>query len=108
MREIDRRTKFNRRVFIQGAASTVPAVAVATSTGLGVADAWADNATTLPPATLKTLVKVARDIYPHDTLADSYYITAVKPWDGKAAADPAVKAMIVEGVARLDQDAGPP
>jgi hypothetical protein len=105
MREIDRRTKFNRRVFIQGAASTVPAVAVATSTGLGVADAWADNATTLPPATLKTLVKVARDIYPHDTLADSYYITAVKPWDGKAAADPAVKAMIVEGVARLDQDA---
>ena len=105
MREIDRRTKFNRRVFIQGAASTVPAVAVATSTGLGVADAWADNATTLPPATLKILVKVARDIYPHDTLADSYYITAIKPWDGKAAKDPAVKALLEDGVRRLDQDA---
>ena len=54
---------------------------------------------------MKTLVKVARDIYPHDMLVDSYYITAVKPWDGKAAKDPAVKAMIQGGVARLDQDA---
>jgi hypothetical protein len=105
MREVDRRSKFNRRIFLQGAASAVPAAAVAANTGLGVTDAWAENATALTPATLKTLVKVARDIYPHDILADSYYITAVKPWDGKAAADPAVKAMINDGVGRLDQDA---
>jgi hypothetical protein len=38
-------------------------------------------------------------------LVDSYYITAVKPWDGKAAKDPAVKTMIEGGVSRLDQDA---
>jgi hypothetical protein len=105
MREVDRRSKYNRRVFLQGAASTVPAVAVATTTGLGITDAWAEDATTLTPATLKTMVKVARDIYPHDMLGDSYYITAVKPWDGKAAKDPAVKDMINSGVGRLDQDA---
>ena len=105
MREVDRRSKFDRRVFLQGAASAVPVVAVATSTGLGIGEAWADDATALTPATLKTLVKVARDIYPHDFLADSYYITAVKPWDGKAAKDPAVKEMINGGVGRLDQDA---
>ena len=56
-------------------------------------------------ATLKTLVKVARDIYPHDMLVDSYYITAIKPWDAKAAKDPAVKALLEDGVRRLDQDA---
>ena len=105
MREVDRRSRHTRRVFLKGAATTVPAVAVATSTGLAIADAWADDATTLTPATLKTLVKVARDIYPHDMLTDSYYIAAVKPWDAKAAKDPAVKAMINDGVARLDQDA---
>jgi len=105
MREIDRRSKYNRRVFLQGAATTVPVVAVASSAGLGITDAWAEDATTLTPAALKTLLKVARDIYPHDFLADSYYITAVKPWDGKAAKDLAVKAMISDGVARLDQDA---
>ncbi|MBX9821190.1 MAG: twin-arginine translocation signal domain-containing protein [Afipia birgiae] len=105
MREVDRRTKLNRRTFLQGAATAVPAVAVATSAGLSIEDAWAEGATTLAPATMKTLVKVARDIYPHDFLVDSYYITAVKPWDGKAAKDPAVKAMIEDGVKRLDQDA---
>ena len=105
MREVDRRSKYDRRVFLKGAATTVPAVAIATSTGLGVSDAWADDASTLTPATLKTLVKMARDIYPHDFLGDSYYITAIKPWDGKAAKDPAVKSLINDGVAGLDQAA---
>jgi len=105
MREVDRRSKYDRRVFLKGAATAVPVAAVATSTGLGISDAWADDATTLSPATMKTLVKVARDIYPHDMLGDSYYITAVKPWDGKATKDAAVKTMIEGGIARLDQDA---
>jgi hypothetical protein len=105
MREVDRRSKYNRRVFLQGAATAVPVVAVAASTGVAISDAWADEGTALAPVTLKTLVKVARDIYPHDFLADSYYITAIKPWDDKAANDPAVKAMINDGVGRLDQDA---
>src|SRR6478752_8216034 len=105
MREIDRRSKYDRRVFLKGAATAVPAVAIATSAGLSVSDAWAGDATTLTPATLKTLVKVARDIYPHDFLGDSYYITAIKPWDGKAAKDPSVKSLINDGVSRLDQQA---
>ena len=105
MREVDHRSKYSRRTFLQGAAAVAPVAAVATSAGLGVEDAWAADATTLAPATLKTLVKVARDIYPHDFLVDSYYITAIKPWDGKAAKDPAVKSLINEGVSRLDADA---
>jgi hypothetical protein len=105
MREVDRRSKYDRRVFLKGAATTVPAVAIATGTGLSVSDAWAEDATTLTPATLKTLMKMARDIYPHDFLGDSYYVTAVKPWDDKAAKDPAVKSLINDGVARLDQEA---
>ena len=105
MREVDRRSKYDRRVFLKGAATAVPTVAIATSAGFTVSDAWADDATTLTPAALKTLLKMARDIYPHDFLGDSYYITAVKPWDGKAAKDPAVKSLINDGVAKLDQEA---
>lgn len=105
MREVDRRSKLSRRIFMQGASVAVPVAAIATGTSLGIEDAWAADATTLAPKTLKTMVKVARDIYPHDFLADSYYIVAVKPWDGKAAKDPAIKVMLEEGVRRLDQDA---
>lgn len=105
MREIDKRSKFNRRTVLKGVAATLPAAAVVSTTGLGIGDAWAEDATTLSPAVLKTMVKVARDIYPHDFLVDLYYINAVKPWDGKAAKDAKVKAMLESGVAQLDEAA---
>ena len=105
MREVDRRSKHSRRIFLKGAAAAAPLAAIATSIPLGIEDAWAQDATALQPTTMKTLVKVARDIYPHDMLVDSYYVTAIKPWDGKAAKDAAVKTMIEDGVKRLDQDA---
>lgn len=105
MREVDRRSKHSRRVFLKGAATAVPVVAAAASVGVSIEDAWADEAGTLSPATMKTLLKVARDIYPHDVLGDSYYITAIKPWDDKAAKDGSVKALISDGIARLDQNA---
>src|SRR5258705_8646364 len=105
MREVDRRSKYNRRIFLQGAATAVPTVAIATNAGLGISDARADDAATLAPATLKTLVKVARDIYPHHFLGDGYYIAPIKTRDGEAAKDPAVKSLINDGVATLDQQA---
>jgi hypothetical protein len=105
MREVDRRTKYSRRIFLRGAATAVPTVAIAASVGLSIEDAWAEESTALAPSTMKTLVKVARDIYPHDFLGDVYYINAINPWDGKAAKDPAVKTLLEEGVRRLDQDA---
>ena len=105
MREVDRRSKHSRRVFLKGAATAAPVAAVASSVAVSIEGAWADDASALSPATMKTLLKVARDIYPHDVLGDSYYITAIKPWDGKAAKDPAVKSLISDGIARLDQNA---
>ena len=103
MREVDRRSKIDRRNFLKTAAAVPPAAAVAVTTGLSIDGAWADNAQTLKPDTMRTLAKVARDIYPHDHLADRYYIAAVTPWDAKAASDPKVKALLEEGVALLNQ-----
>jgi hypothetical protein len=105
MREVDRRTKFDRRRFLHGVAILPPAVAVAVQVGLPIGTAWADTAQALKPETMKTLVRMARDIYPHDHLPDLFYIAAVTPWDAKAAQDETVKALVEGGVARLDQDA---
>ena len=105
MREVDPRHRYDRRTVLKGAAAAAPAVAVAAASGVTIGDAWAEDAVALAPATLRTLAKVARDIYPHDFLGDSYYIAAVRPWDAKAAKDEAVKALITGGVARLDQNA---
>ena len=74
-------------------------------------DAWALELKALSPATMATLIQMARDIYPHDRIADEYYAIAVKGHDETAAGDAAHKAMIEDGIADLDaraQAAGTP
>jgi hypothetical protein len=59
--------------------------------------AWALETVALKPETMATLVQMARDIYPHDHVADEFYVIAVKGYDtAEGAAD------IEAGIAALD------
>ena len=49
--------------------------------------AWATEMDALKPDSFATLVQMARDIYPHDHVADQYYVVAVKGHDTPEAAD---------------------
>ena len=104
MRVIDKRTQISRRGLLRVSATAVPAVALAGASICPTA-AWAADAKTLTPHAMATLVLMARDIYPHDHIADLFYIKAVTPWDAKAGKDPAARDMVMAGVARLDADA---
>ncbi|MGV8938163.1 MAG: gluconate 2-dehydrogenase subunit 3 family protein [Allorhizobium sp.] len=68
--------------------------------------AWGLEATALNPDTIATLITLARDIYPHDQLADRYYAVAIKGQDVHAAKDEAHKALIEAGIADLNKRAG--
>lgn len=59
--------------------------------------AWALEVAHLKPETMATLIQMARDIYPHDRVADSFYAIAVKGYDTAEDA-PAIEA----GIAALD------
>jgi len=106
MREVERRVQVGRRVFLRGAATAVPAAALAAA-GMGITAeaAWAQGAQTLKPHTMATLVRMARDIYPHDHIADAYYVKAVQPYDAKAGKDAGLRDLLEQGVVRLDADA---
>ncbi len=106
MREIERRVRVGRRGFLRGAATAMPAAALA-SAGMGITAeaAWAQAAKALQPRTMATLVRMARDIYPHDRIPDVFYVKAVEPFDAKAGEDKGTKEMIEQGVIRLDADA---
>ena len=67
--------------------------------------AWAIGLTALPAQTGRTLIQMARDIYPHSRLEDVFYAKAVEPYDLAASKDPAVRALLVDGTADLDQRA---
>jgi hypothetical protein len=66
-------------------------------------EGWGLEPSGLKPETMRTLVKMARDTYPHDRLPDRIYAVAVKPFDAQAAGDPAAKALIENGVTTLDE-----
>jgi hypothetical protein len=108
MRLVEKRKTVTRRGFLKGGGAATMGV-VALSVGAGwIASpdgAWAVEAKTLKPETMRTLIQMARDIYPHDQLADRYYAFAVAPYDEKAAKDASVKSLIETGIAALDKAA---
>lgn len=90
----------SRRGFIKAAGAT--AIALSAGAIVNPFEAWGLEVKTLRPETMRTLVVMARDIYPHDRLADRYYAVALKGYDEAAGGDAALKAVIEEGVAHLD------
>ncbi len=72
-----------RRELLKGA--TALGTTFVTGTGfLAASDAaWATELNALKPETFATLVQMARDIYPHDHIADEYYVIAVKGYDSE-------------------------
>ena len=100
MRIIDRRGQLTRRTVLRGSMLAVPGVAA--SMAISPDAAWAQAAANLKPATMVTLAQVARDIYPHDRLADAHYIAAIAGYD---AAAPAVRDMLEKGCDALDAEA---
>jgi hypothetical protein len=97
MRLIDKRVKVSRRDMLRTAAAA-PAVVMggqALANGSVALQAVAED-------TFLTLVKMARDLYPHDNIADKYYATVMQGLDTAAKDDPAAKDLLEKGAQLLD------
>ena len=64
--------------------------------------AWAVEMKALSPETFATLTQMARDVYPHDKVADEYYAAAVQMYDTNEGAEG-----IEAGIAALAASASP-
>jgi len=96
--------KIKRREFLTKSALAV-AGASAAAAGVAVAGFGAEWTARLKALTAhegETLLKMMRQIFPHDRLDDSYYIKAVEDLDSEAASNPATAKMIKAGIANLD------
>lgn len=108
-RHAAREPGLSRRQFLRRSADVALCAAVtATSASaiLNAPEAWALEVTGVSPETMRTLLQMARDIYPHDQVADRFYAIALKGQDAKAGADAAHKALLEQGVADLDARSG--
>jgi hypothetical protein len=99
MRETDKRLAVRRRVLLRGTAAAPAAIAVAATGGTALADTR-----NIQPATMTTIVKAARDIFPHDSFPDRFYVAAVVAYDDQAGSNAQLKQLLEEGVAALNAE----
>lgn len=107
MRVLDKQPTLQRRSFLRGSGlgaigiTVIPAASLAAAKDVAAQQSFRH----LGAATGRTLVRMARDIYPHDKLADKFYVEAVAPYDAAAAKDKAEKQLLANGVKDLDRRA---
>jgi choline dehydrogenase-like flavoprotein len=96
-------TALSRRSFLKASGATT--MVLAAGAIINPIEAWGLEVKALKPETMRTLIQMARDIYPHDRLADRYYAVALKGYDGAAADDAELKKLLESGAAALDSAA---
>ncbi|MCW5627165.1 MAG: gluconate 2-dehydrogenase subunit 3 family protein [Burkholderiales bacterium] len=92
----------SRRDFMRSGAAVASAGALAAGGLLTSPDGWAASLKVLDAAEAKTLLRMTRDLYPHDRLDDSIYMQAIDGLDASAATDSALAQMLAEGVRELN------
>ena len=99
----------NRRDFLKSGGSTAVVAAVATSGAAALAPTQVQASLALDFLTLhegQTLLRMCRQIYPHDSLADLYYASLVEELDQEAAEQTDTAQLIKNGVVKLDTAKG--
>ena len=89
------RQGLDRRQLLQGAAAGT--ILIMSGALVSPSEAWGLEVTDLEPETMRTLILMARDIFPHDRIADRYYAIACKAYDDKSTKD-----MVEGGIATLN------
>ncbi|MEP3246006.1 MAG: Twin-arginine translocation pathway signal [Sneathiella sp.] len=87
------RLKLTRRELLLRSVAASGTFMIGASFVAGSSAAWAMEVQHLAPETMATLIQMARDIYPHDHVADEFYAAAVKGYDSTKNKD-AVEAGI--------------
>lgn len=97
----------SRRVFLTRSSAVAVGVTVLPAAGMMATSggAYALDLKSLSPSAGKTLVRMARDIFPHDKVPDKLYADAVAPYDQQAAKDPDLKKLLNNGIEQLNATA---
>jgi hypothetical protein len=98
-----------RREFLRAGGGAF-ALSLMLGTGLSsfTAPAQAAPLQALSEAEARALLEMARTLFPHDGLDDSYYMAAVQSIDAKAAGDAKTREMVKAGIQRMDRATGKP
>lgn len=98
----------NRRQFLQSSGMAAAGTAALAGGAVLVAPdgAWALQLSALDAHSGETLLKMSRQIYPHDALGDIYYAGVVEALDAEAKGSAETATLLKDGVAEIDKAMG--
>ena len=99
------KSEFSRRYFLR-ASTVVTASTLGGAIIFGPNNAWAQTTAGFEPHAARTLLMMSYDIFPHQMLGMKYYANVVDALAKDAAANPANRKMLLDGVAMLDAAVG--
>lgn len=107
MRLVDKAPKVDRRGFLKGGGLASIGIAVMSGTALlsSPNEAFAKSFQALGEDAGKILLRMARDIFPHDKLAEKYYLRALEPYEAAVSKDAALKKLLLDGISLLNAGA---
>ena len=92
-----------RREFLQKSAIVIAGVALAKPVAAAShVQTWTKELKVFSAAEAEALMKMTRQIFPHDRLDDSYYKKVVRDLDGEAQNSPDIAKLMHDGIAHLD------
>jgi len=97
----------SRRGFLKGSGALLMGTLLAGSGSLALlapTKTWALPLQAMDTHQSRTLLVFTRHLYPHKHMDDAVYALVVKDLDAAAAKDPAVRDLLVAGVAGLDKE----
>ncbi|MEK9959177.1 MAG: twin-arginine translocation signal domain-containing protein [Pelagibacteraceae bacterium] len=92
----------SRRSFLKGSTVTALGLSIMGPVVFGKNNAWSATFKNLSAEDGATLIQMARDIYPHDNLADKYYAAVVSGYDKTAGKDKAFKGMVEKELKKIN------
>lgn len=104
---VSKARQLNRRRFLKGTgAAAIGAVAIPPAVLMvQTGSAYAESFKIFDELTGNTLVRMARDIFPHDKIPDKFYVSAIAAYESRIPEDPEIRGLITNGVAQLDAEA---
>lgn len=99
-------TVASRRIFLKRGGGVALGLAAVQAAGLTASaiplEAYAANFSNLSAPVGTTLMRMARDIFPHDKLDSKYYAAVIESYDQKAPTDAELKKLISTGVSNIN------
>lgn len=105
--EMRNQETLSRRTFLKNSGLSAIGITILATANLAAisAECYARDSSAISADAGTTLLKMARDIFPHDRIPDEHYMSVLAPYVAEAVGNKKLKLLVANGVTNLNEAA---